>query len=42
MNNTSYYSTPNEKVKDDKVSYWESQISNMLISPFNENKWSRI
>ena len=42
MNNTSYYSTPDEKVKDDKVSYWESQISNMLISPFNENKWSRI
>lgn len=42
MNNTSYYSTPENKVKDNKVSYWESQISNMLISPFNENKWSRI
>lgn len=42
MENTSYYENPEEKVIDKKAEYWESRISDLLISPFNENKWSRI
>lgn len=42
MNNTSYYENPEEKMVDSKAEYWESRLSDLLISPFNENKWSRI
>ncbi len=42
MENTSYYENPEEKIVDSKAEYWESRLSDLLISPFNENKWSRI
>lgn len=42
MDNTSYYENPEDKIMNKKEEYWESRISDMLISPFNENKWSRI
>ena len=42
MNNTSYYLPPEERKKDKKTEYWESRASELLLSPFNQNKWSRI
>ncbi len=42
MDNTSYYLSPDEKKDEIKKNYWESKISDLLISPFNQNTWSRI
>ena len=42
MDSTSYYDTPEEKIIDKRTKYWEDQIDNLILSPFNENKWSRV
>lgn len=42
MENTSYFNDPEEKKEQKRANYWESRIDELIISPFNENKWNRI
>ena len=42
MENTSYYNTPEDREEQTRQKYWEKRIDDMILSPFNENKWSRI
>jgi hypothetical protein len=42
MDNTSYYETPEEKRVEKKSQYWESRVADLIISPFNQNKWKRV
>ena len=42
MDNTSYYNTHEEKAEKTRKGYWETHLSELILSPFNEYKWSRI
>jgi len=40
MNNTPLYpTTEKEKIFEKRVTYWKSRIGDILISPFNNDKW---
>ena len=43
MKNTQEYPITQEEQNFEKqVDYWKQHINNILISPFNSKKWSRI
>jgi hypothetical protein len=42
MENSSYYGTPDEKSTGQHTGYWKSQLSSLIVSPFNPSKWNRL
>jgi len=42
MDNTTFYENPEDKKIQKRANYWESRIDELILSPFNQNKWSRI
>ena len=43
MKNTPIYPVTQEELDFEKrVQYWKTRINDILISPFNREKWSRI
>ena len=41
MENTSYYDIPDDPIEKARENYWKKQLDKLLLSPFNQNKWSR-
>lgn len=42
MENSSYYKTPEEKNTSQHTGYWKSQLTSLIVSPFNPSKWNRL
>jgi hypothetical protein len=43
MENTNPYPlTKEEMIIEKKVDYWKTQLPNIIVSPFNSNRWSKI
>ncbi len=43
MENTPLYPITQEELNFEKrVNYWKTRINNILVSPFNNKKWSRV
>lgn len=41
MDNTSYYDIPDDPIENARENYWKSKLDKLLLSPFNQNKWTR-
>ena len=41
-NKTIYPKTQKELLFDERVAHWKNRIGNVLISPFNNDKWFKI
>lgn len=37
-----YPKTPKEQIFDERVNYWKNRLGNVLISPFNNDKWFKL
>ena len=42
MTSTGFYENPEAKVETARTNYWESRLSELIVSPFNENKWNKM
>lgn len=42
MENTSIVSSSKDTETSERKDYWESKIEDLLVSPFNQNKWNKI
>ena len=40
-NMTIYPKTVEDKMFEERVSFWKSKIPEIILSPFNTNNWSR-
>jgi hypothetical protein len=41
-NTTPYPKTEKDIAMEKRVEYWKSKLSEILVSPFNYNQWSRV
>jgi hypothetical protein len=41
-NTTPYPKTEKDIAMEKRVEYWKSKLSDILVSPFNYNQWSRV
>jgi len=41
-NTTPYPKTEKDIAMEERVEYWKSKLSDILVSPFNNNQWSRV
>ena len=39
---TIYPKTKEDIAMDERVEYWKERLSEIIVSPFNYNKWSKI
>ena len=41
-NSSTVYQNPEDKEFEERKDYWDSKISELIVSPFNQNTWNRI